>query len=111
MQLPRLLVFFLFSVALLACGDRTLKSGVVDPFPPRFTVIKERILLPKCGKCHSLVESHKLLMDGWVIPGNAAASELYEATEGGSMPPYGSKLLDEEIEGIRQWIDAGAPLD
>lgn len=99
------------AAALAACGERKVKSGIEDPFPADFQSIRARILLPKCGKCHSLVESHKLLLKSWVIPGVATESELYEAIEGGSMPPYGNKLLDEEIESIRQWIDAGAALD
>jgi hypothetical protein len=39
------------------------------------------------------------------------ASELFEVIDSGSMPPYGNKLLDEEIEAVRLWIDAGAPHD
>ena len=100
-----------FAWALTSCGDRSVKSGVMDPFPAEFKVIKQRILLPKCGKCHSFVESHKLLLKNWVVPGAAGESELYEVIEGKSMPPYGNKLLDEEIESIKQWIDSGAKLD
>jgi mono/diheme cytochrome c family protein len=67
--------------------------------------------MPRCSRCHSLVESRKLLLEKWVVPGNAASSDLFEATDGGSMPPYGNKLLDEEVEAIRLWIEAGAPND
>lgn len=58
-----------------------------------------------------MVESRKLLLGKWVVPGDAAGSELFSAIDGGSMPPYGNKLLDEEIEAVRLWIEAGAPND
>jgi hypothetical protein len=93
------------------CGEREVKSGVTDPFPPHYSDIRSRILMPRCARCHALVESRQLLLEKWVIPGDAMASELYEVIDSGSMPPYGNKLLDEEIEAVRLWIDAGAPHD
>jgi len=103
------IAFVIASVS--ACGDRTVKSGVDQPFPPQFNAIRQKILMPRCAKCHSLVESRKLLLEKWVQPDDADASELYSSIVGGSMPPYGNKLLDEEIEAIRLWIELGAPND
>jgi mono/diheme cytochrome c family protein len=98
-------------IGMMACGDRTIKSGVVDPYPPQYSRIRSLILMPRCSKCHSLVESRKLLLEKWVVPGDPDNSHLYGAVNAGTMPPYGNKLLDEEIEAIRLWINAGAPND
>ena len=67
--------------------------------------------MPRCSMCHGLVESRKLLLEKWVTPGDALASPMYHAIDSGSMPPYNNKLLDEEIEAIRLWIDGGAAND
>lgn len=108
-HIPYLILIFILN----SCGSRELKSGVTreEAFPANFTDIRERILIPRCANCHGIVESHKLLLEKYVVPGNAKASELWEVVEGGSMPPYSGKLLDEEIEAIAAWIDAGAKND
>ena len=106
-----LLLLIPIAIGWTGCGQREVKSGVSEPFPPTFSAIRSTILMPRCSRCHSLVESRKLLLEKWVVPGNAASSDLFEVTDGGSMPPYGNKLLDEEVEAIRLWIEAGAPND
>jgi hypothetical protein len=90
------------------CGKREVKSGTVDPFPANFNDIRSRILMPRCVRCHGLVESQQMLVEKWVVPGDAHGSALFRAIDSGSMPPYGHKLVDEEIEAVRLWIDAGA---
>lgn len=106
-----LLLLIPFAMSWTACGKREIKSGVTDPFPAKFTHIRSTILMPRCARCHGLVESRQLLLEKWVVPGDAMASELFESIDSGSMPPYGNKLLDEEVEAVRLWIDAGAPND
>lgn len=106
-----LLLLLPLTMSLLACGKREIKSGVTDPFPANFSQIRSTILMPRCARCHSLVESRQLLLEKWVVPGDAMASELFESIDSGSMPPYGNKLLDEEVEAVRLWIEAGAPND
>lgn len=106
-----LLLLIPIAMSWTACGQREVKSGVTEPFPPNFSSIRSTILMPRCARCHSLVESRKLLLEKWVVPGSALSSDLFEVIDGGSMPPYGNKLLDEEVEAIRLWIDAGAPND
>lgn len=106
-----LLLLIPIAMSWSACGDREVKSGVTDPFPAKFSHIRSTILMPRCARCHGLVESRQLLLEKWIVPGDAMASELFEAIDSGSMPPYGNKLLDEEVEAVRLWIDAGAPND
>ncbi len=107
----KLLLLLPMALSLTACGQREIKSGVTEPFPAKYSQIRSSILMPRCGRCHSLVESRKLLLEKWVVPGDAMASELFESIDSGSMPPYGNKLLDEEVEAVRLWIEAGAPND
>ncbi len=96
---------------LIGCGsDRAINSGVADQeaFPPTFTAIRQRIIEPRCTSCHESFVSHNLLVKKFIVPGSPQASELFEEVENGAMPPYGSKLMDEEIEAIRVWIENGA---
>jgi hypothetical protein len=48
-----------------------------------------------------------------IVPGNAAASNLYKHVAGQEQPrmPLGGKLTDEEIAAIKAWIDRGAEWD
>lgn len=48
-----------------------------------------------------------------VVPGHAADSYLYMKLAGdrrivGERMPFGGMLTADELEGVRQWIDAGA---
>lgn len=72
-----------------------------------------------CETCHgSKVQSAGLRLDSLtpalsksVVPGNAAASELYKRVAGlgtGQRMPLGGKLSDAEIAAVKAWIDAGA---
>src|ERR1051326_1029809 len=48
-----------------------------------------------------------------IVPGNAAASNLYRHVAGQEQPrmPLGGKLTDEEIAVLKAWIDGGAQWD
>ncbi len=99
-------------IFLSACGSRELSPHTSSEvaFPAQFSSIRDRILIPKCINCHEELSSHKELLQGLVVPGKPASSELYEVISSGFMPPYSDQLLDEEKDAIRVWIEKGALL-
>lgn len=76
-----------------------------------------------CDICHGpnkgfaenfLIEWAAIMQSGAVLPGNPEDSELYKrllgpTERGAQMPRNQDPLSVEEIEVIRQWIEAGAP--
>ena len=108
----RLLLGILF-FGLASCGSREVKNGLAQEtaFPSNFKSIRDRIITPKCAVCHEQMLSHKELLKDYVVAGSPERSLLYTEVEGGGMPLYSDKLLDEEVESIRLWIQKGAPLD
>ncbi len=78
------------------------------------------ILTARCLSCHNgtrmsgglrLDQRKSAVRDSILIPGQARESRLYQritATDGEVMPPTGERLTAEQIELIRDWIDAGA---
>ncbi|MBL8296130.1 MAG: DUF1549 domain-containing protein, partial [Bryobacterales bacterium] len=81
------------------------------------------ILIAKCLACHNTdakvsafdLSTREALLRGGaqgaaVAPGASAQSRLYQYVSAGKMPP-GQPLSKEEVEQIRQWIDAGAQYD
>src|SRR5438105_1411454 len=84
------------------------------------------ILNQKCLQCHGLanpmanldLKSREGVLKGGqhgaaVVPGNAAASNLYRHVAGQEQPrmPLGGKLSDDEIAVLKAWIDGGADWD
>jgi uncharacterized membrane protein len=101
-------------IIFFGCGSENLQLPADVAFPPTFTNIRNRILIPRCANCHSGVVSHKVLLATEkmaIVPGNSAESTLYQKIESGEMPKYGQKLTDEEMEAIKSWIDNGAKND
>jgi mono/diheme cytochrome c family protein len=75
-----------------------------------------------CFECHGVrqvkegldMQTHESIMAGSfngpvVIPGNAGESLLVQLVVQGEMPNRGPKLTAEQIQIIRDWINAGAP--
>lgn len=99
-------------------------TPIPDPLTPTFDSISKNIFAAKCVTCHSagnpgqriLLDKDSLLNSPLelVIPGNADESGLVvaiERTDDKRMPPAKegySKLSDEEITAIREWITNGA---
>lgn len=108
----RLLSLGVLLLGLTSCGSREVKNGLgqEEAFPSNFHSIRDRIIIPKCSVCHEQMVSHKELLK-YVTPGSPESSEFFTEVEGGGMPLYSDKLLDEEVEAIRLWIVKGAPLD
>jgi WD40 repeat protein len=75
-----------------------------------------------CHRCHGedgaiegglnyLLDRDKLVARGKIVPGQPSKSRLFRRVAEGSMPPAGQKPRPtaEEIDLLRQWIQAGAP--
>src|SRR5437867_578536 len=75
------------------------------------------ILQENCGGCHGGPDPYSfdvrdpasLLAARVIQSGNASGSELIRRVEAGIMPLGGAKLPAEDIQILRQWIDAGGP--
>lgn len=102
---------------LWGCGSQELQVPTAEAFPPTFTSIRDRILIPRCANCHSGVVSHSILLsesgskEPSIVVGDAEGSNFYKAIESGKMPQYGEKLTEEEVAAVKAWIDAGAKND
>jgi hypothetical protein len=113
------------SAALSAVGFLVSSSGAVAPLnaddslPAR---VKE-VLRKRCYECHNPEEANggvrvldhaTLLAKEKLLPGKPDESLLYQrimATDDSVMPPEGqARLPSEEIDLIRRWIVAGAPV-
>lgn len=118
----------LIALSLSACG-----GGKVDP---TFTNVRDEVLLPTCGfsTCHgagtggltldeagaydALVDVDSTGSPGntLVIPGDPDNSYLVRKLEGGpdiagdQMPP-GGQIADDQLQLVRDWIEAGAQDD
>ncbi|WP_459554471.1 WD40 domain-containing protein [Lacunimicrobium album] len=113
----------------LLCG-LVCVSAVNAQEAPVHKVTYEKDILPifrqHCGSCHNpndrkgglAVDSFALLMQGGasgdaVIPGDADSSFLFLVVNRDSepfMPPNGAKIPQEQIDLLKAWITAGAPL-
>ncbi len=113
----RLLVF-----ALLACMTQSVSPLAAEDPAAHFETQVRRILKAHCWHCHGEepelsggldARLVRLMLKGGdsgpaVIPGDHAASLLYQKVAAGDMPPGEKKLSAEERELLARWIDAGA---
>lgn len=77
------------------------------------------IFQANCSGCHGAsgglnLASYDTLMAGGrhgmvIVPGDAESSRLVQYVESGRMPPSGNRLSTEEIQTIKDWVNAGAP--
>jgi len=99
----------------------------------KLAVDAQQVLLKHCQQCHGkgdsqsdkmLLEYGALIKDKFVRPWNAERSKLYKVIAKGDMPREekdappglfprydigGPAVPEEELDLIRQWINAGAP--
>ncbi len=96
-------------------GGRPL--GPEPQVDPTFSSINRYILRPKCVKCHApggirpredYSSYSSTLSSGGVNPGNANSSRLYLTCADGGMPDDSAPLNDNQLNAIRDWINAGA---
>ena len=82
------------------------------------------VLVTNCASCHGQNSSaeagfdfvdnlNALVVRGYVIPQNSAASKLFKRIASKSMPPTGEnpRLSDTDIDDVKKWIEIGAPSD
>ncbi len=82
------------------------------------------IFVESCNDCHGAKQTkagldlttYESLMAGSsngavILAGNSAESILVQQVVDGEMPKRGDKLTPEQIQIIRQWVDAGASND
>ena len=85
-----------------------------------FTDLYNNVFLVSCGggDCHNPGSHHGVnfftqqngyaSLIGFVVPGDAGRSRLYQILANGSMPPNGPPLSPAELAMVASWIDAGA---
>lgn len=79
------------------------------------------LLTEKCGGCHAngqtkgglgvISDLERLIVQGYVEPGDSAGSKLYKVVESGQMPQGGEPLDQAELAAISSWIDTCAEID
>ncbi len=107
------------TIALLAM---TTSSAFAFDEHPQFETDVRAILKAHCWQCHGEEDEFKggldarlarfLLKGGEsgaaIVPGDHAASLLYQRIASGEMPPGKKKVAVEELDVIARWINAGA---
>ena len=96
----------------------TVTAPAIPTTPATFAEVNQQILVPKCLSCHGAGASpdfssySSFAQDTrYVMPGNAAQSAIYTATENGSMPRGAAALTATELGLIYSWIEGGAKND
>lgn len=111
------LLLVLASFILVSCNSREEKAEISPLEGHRFARIQTAILQPKCVSCHSAaskadgidLSSYSVLMaSGIVIPSKPEASDFYLSLKSGKMPKNGSKISEEELQLVFDWIRNGA---
>jgi len=119
-------VFSLFLALILGCKDQLPSqndpSSVVLPDSNlRYSRDIERVFSARCLSCHSGSYEPNLIPPSYgnlmgyqpqlIIAGqshNSLLIQLLEGTLPPSMPPGSQKLTQNQINGIKRWIDEGA---
>src|SRR5579864_1246648 len=96
--------------------------GIVAAWPQSLEDQARRVLADNCLSCHGPVQMSGLRLDSRdsilhggnrgaaVIPGNSAASLIYQAVARQGklqMPPGPKALSEDQVRIIAKWIDAG----
>lgn len=103
------------------CASTTASAVALDD-PVQFESKVRPILKAHCWQCHGEEEElHggmdarlvRFLLKGGesgaaIVPGDHAASLLYQRMASGEMPPGKKNISPEELNLVAQWIDAGA---
>lgn len=79
-------------------------DGDVVVVGPTYKEFNEKIIAPKCLRCHSDMGTEEGLRD-YYTPGRSTQSLLYERVADGSMPRRGPPLTEDELLLVRRFID------
>ena len=119
------LAFVVLSLALTNC--RHLDSATTDPGPASF-VAARAVLETNCVHCHGdsrlqgmpPIDTTRLLAriigpGNFIVPGQPEQSRFFQVVTfpdeiPNAMPPTGHAIRQAEVEALRTWILAGAPL-
>lgn len=71
---------------------------------PTYAEVNEKIIAPKCIRCHNDMATEEGLRD-YYEPGRSNQSLLYERVADGSMPRRGPPLTEDELLLVRRFID------
>ncbi len=121
----RTLAIFLIGISFIGCGkgfesstpSLQLTSAAAGPTPLEVETKAMGIFQAKCSSCHNATSGNigpgeitrsSLMAQGWVVPGGAANSILFDSISKDRMP-QGAPLSDEEKEAIRAWILLSLP--
>ncbi len=122
-NLYKLIVLSGMALFLGSCYYDTFPEEVEVPIPPDEEISYSEEIQPlwnrDCTSCHQgalapdLREgvSYNALLNGYVIPGDAANSVLYQSLQGSngvSLMPPGGKWSINDINKVKKWIDDGA---
>lgn len=97
-------------------GAESKKALVARAAEDHFEQRIAPILAKHCLECHDaanaqgdlVLDRKALALEDAIVPGDAAASPLWQAVESDAMPHQRPPLNDEQKQALRQWIDRGA---
>lgn len=116
------LLILIFAIFLTSCGSTQSGNSITaTPGIASYSQDIAPIFDSRCAKCHGSskqdgqldLSSFNNLMAGGktgqvIIPGNADGSKLILMVSSGKMPKKGAKLSKEQIQLLKDWVNAGA---
>jgi len=105
-------IFLVATMLLAGCGfrkDKFASNGLSASIEITDPVLNQKAMaaLARCVACHSNTASlDSMVSSGWVIPGNADGSVLYQKVHDGTMAP-GNPLSTSDVTVVHDWIQTG----
>ncbi len=100
----------LLTLVLAGCGRRYPSSAAPSRLVPRFSAIRDQILIPNCTSCHRSFETYAGVRPYVTTSRRKGgdSNELIEVIRENEMPPLGPPLTNAELQTIEDWIALGA---
>lgn len=92
-----------------SCGKR-FDSTTGNLLEPKFSAIRDQILVPSCVSCHRAFETYAGVRRKVSLT-SGDDDDILGQVSSGEMPPAGPRLSTAEISTITAWIARGAPND